>query len=515
MGFKQLSLKLPTGYDESLLRKKIASKTGLKEFSYSIENKSLDARNKRNIHWEIRVLVSSASLKDESIAAKPVLSIPYKKRGKKAIVVGSGPAGFFAAFVLQQAGFSTTIIERGTEVKKRTEGIRQFEATGIFNPISNYAFGEGGAGTFSDGKLTSRSKRISAEKAFILSSYVKAGAPPEIEYMNHPHLGTDNLKIIVENLRKQFEALGGTYLFETTMTGLTIKQGKVVEIETSKGYFEADLFFIAPGHSAYDTYRTLIKSGVGFHTKNFAIGSRMEHRQELINQAQWGRKSLPGVKAAEYRLTSKGDGEHQVYSFCMCPGGVVVPATAVKEANIVNGMSRYRRDEQFANAACVATFNLGKMLKKEVSALETLDWMEQLEKHFYDFSNVYRAPYCSIRDFINRKTTSGNATSSYPMGIDQAPLWEMLPGNIENALRAGLKDFNRKIKGFETGNLLGLESKTSAPIQVDRSKDGRCAGFENLYVIGEGSGYAGGIISSAADGVKIAMNAIEDRSLSG
>jgi uncharacterized FAD-dependent dehydrogenase len=181
----------------------------------------------------------------------------------------------------------------------------------------------------------------------------------------------------------------------------------------------------------------------------------------------------------------------------------------------VNGMSRYRRDEQFANAACVATFNLGKMLKKEVSALETLDWMEQLEKNFYDFSNVYKAPYCSIRDFINRKTTGGNATSSYPMGIDQAPLWEMLPGNIEKALRAGLKDFNRKIRGFETGNLLGLESKTSAPIQVDRCEDGRCAGFDNLYVIGEGSGYAGGIISSAADGVKIAMKAIESRSLSG
>ena len=506
MGVKQLSLKLPTGYDENLLRKSIAKKTGLTAFSYTIERKSLDARNKRNIHWEIRVMVSSGLLKDEPVASKAALSIPYKKRNEKAVVVGSGPAGFFAALVLQQAGYSTTLIERGTEVKKRTAGIQQFETTGIFNPLSNYAFGEGGAGTFSDGKLTSRSKRISVEKAFILASYVKAGAPPEIEYMTHPHLGTDNLKMIVENLRHQFEALGGRYLFEITMTGLRAKQGRIVAIETTGGDFEADHFFVAPGHSAYDTYRALMKAGVGFHAKNFAIGSRMEHPQELINVAQWGQKSLPGVKAAEYRLTSKGDGNHQVYSFCMCPGGVVVPATAVKEANIVNGMSRYRRDEQFANAACVATINLSKMLKKEISALETLDWMEQLEKSFYDFSNQYKAPFCSIKDFINGKIGgAGNAASSYPMGIVQAPLWEMLPGDIENALRAGLKDFNRKIKGFETGNLLGLESKTSAPIQVDRDENGRCTGFENLYVIGEGSGYAGGIISSAADGVKVAM----------
>ena len=167
MGVKQLSLKLPTGYDENLLRERIAKKTGLTAFSYTIEHKSLDARNKRNIHWEIRVMVSSGSLKDEPVALKPALSIPYKKRNKKVMVVGSGPAGFFAALVLQKAGFSTTLIERGTEVKKRTEGIRQFETTGIFNPLSNYAFGEGGAGTFSDGKLTSRSKRISVEKAFV------------------------------------------------------------------------------------------------------------------------------------------------------------------------------------------------------------------------------------------------------------------------------------------------------------------------------------------------------------
>jgi len=504
MGYKHISIKLPTGYDEAFLKKKIAQKSGLKDFTYAVESKSLDARNKSNIHWQMRVLVRSDKLKGDDLLP-PELNITYKKRDESAVVVGSGPAGFFAAFVLQKAGYSTTIIERGTEVTKRTKGIQDFESTGIFNPLSNYAFGEGGAGTFSDGKLTSRSKRISAEKRFILSSYIKAGAPAEIEYMTHPHLGTDNLKLIVENLRKQFIDLGGTVHFETTMTGIQTKSGRVVRIETNNGSFEANHFFIAPGHSAYDTYRLLMNNGVGFHAKNFAIGSRMEHNQEIINIAQWGTPSLPGVKAAEYRLTAKGKDNQQVYSFCMCPGGVIVPATAVKEANIVNGMSRYLRNENYANAALVVSFNPEKMIKPAVSAMETLDWMEKLEHSFYEFSNQYKAPYCSIQDFIRGKLTQSFETSSYPMGIEQAPLWEMLPKETAASMRIGLKDFIRKMKGFGTGNILGLESKTSAPIQVDRDKEGKCIDFDNLYVIGEGSGYAGGIISSAADGVKVAM----------
>ncbi len=505
MGNKHISVKMPTGYDEQHLRKKIESYINTKNYTYVIENKSLDARKKSNIYWEMRLLVTSDAIDISVPNTKPELIIPYKKRNEKVVIVGSGPAGFFAAFVLQQAGFSTTILERGADVEKRTLGIEAFEKSGIFNPISNYAFGEGGAGTFSDGKLTSRSKRISAEKKFILSSYVKAGAPKEIEYMTHPHLGSDNLKKIVKNLRQQFEDIGGTVLFETTMIDIKVKNGIVSQIETNKGSIDANHFLIAPGHSAYDTYRLLINQGVGFHTKNFAIGSRMEHHQELINVAQWGVKSLPGLKAAEYRLTSKGDGKHQVYSFCMCPGGVVVPATAVADANIVNGMSQYLRNNNFANAACVATININNILEKEVSALETLEWMENLEKSFYTFSQGYKAPICSIRDFINKKPSNRKFHTSYPMGTIQAPLWEMLPAKVENALRFGLKDFGRRIKGFDTGNIMGLESKTSAPIQVDRDKNGLCVGFDNLFVIGEGSGYAGGIISSAADGVKAAM----------
>jgi len=465
MGTTKCTLKLPTDYSEGLLRKKISKQLRITEFSIQLENKSLDARNKRNIHWLVRVSVNSPELKEEAKEEASKLEIPNKKREEKAVVVGSGPAGFFAAFCLQQAGFQTTLIERGTEVKKRTKGIQTFEKRGEFNPISNYAFGEGGAGTFSDGKLTSRSKHISKEKQFILSSYIQAGAPNEIAYMTHPHLGTDNLRKIVKNLRIQFEELGGTVLFETLLEDLRIENGVVKKAVTSNGILDADVFFIAPGHSAYETYRMLMTRGIPFRTKNFAIGSRMEHPQEIINRAQWGTNKLAGVKAAEYRLTSNGDGNHRVYSFCMCPGGIVVPAAAYEHTNIVNGMSYYKRNGTFANAACVAGIHPNELTGNEVSPLEALDFVESLEKKFYDYANGYTAPYCTVNDFINQKEPSGKINSSYPLGLKPAPLWELLPPKVSSAMRQGLKDFSRKMKGFETGNLLGLESKTSSPVQ--------------------------------------------------
>jgi hypothetical protein len=257
----------------------------------------------------------------------------------------------------------------------------------------------------------------------------------------------------------------------------------------------------------------LMGRGVAFRPKNFAIGCRVEHPQAIINLAQWGRETLPGVKAAEYRLTSRGDGRLPVYTFCMCPGGMVVPATAYADCNIVNGMSLYRRDGGFANAACVAGVSLNQLLGREVSALESLDWLAGLERSFYDYGGDYRAPCCSIADFIQGKAMPGAAArfqSSYPLGLNPAPLWELLPAAVSGTIREGLKEFCRKVKGFETGLIMGLESKTSAPIQVLREDDGRCCGFENLYLVGEGSGYAGGIISSGTSGIKAALRIAGD-----
>jgi len=509
MGYKETEINLPTDYTEEQLKQAVSKKLGIREFSYQIINKSLDARKKHNIHWRLKVGVSSAFLKGETALQKDTLQITYKKRNKNVVVTGSGPAGFFAAFVLQKSGFDVTLIERGTDVEKREKGIKEFEKGGAFNPLGNYAFGEGGAGTFSDGKLTTRSKRVSREKGFILSSYIDAGGPAEIAYMAHPHLGTDNLRKIVKNLRIEFQKIGGKLLFETLLTDLTIENGKVKEAITSKGDLQGDYFLIAPGHSAYETYRMLMNNGVPFRTKNFAIGSRAEHKQEIINRAQWGIATLPGVKAAEYRLTTQADGKHPVYTFCMCPGGKVVPATAYKDGNIVNGMSYYKRNGEFANAACVAGLHPDRLAGRVVSPSEALDELEKLEYSFYEYAKGYAAPFCTIRDFISQKLTKEQARSSYPLGLLPAPLWEMLPQTVVGSMRKGLQDFSRKLKGYDEGILLGLESKTSSPIQVIRNENGLTEGFSNLFIIGEGSGYAGGIMSSAADGIRAAMRIVD------
>ena len=507
MGYQEINIKMACAYSDEELKNRIREELKLSEFIYQILGKSLDARNKNAIHWQLRLAVVSKQIQGE-LPAKKTLEIPKCRSAKKALVVGSGPAGIFSALVLQQAGIKTTLIERGADVDKREKGIQLFEQSGIFNPICNYTFGEGGAGTFSDGKLTSRSKRISLEKQFILENYVKAGAPDEILFLTHPHLGTDNLKIITKNLRENFQELGGTILFETMLDDIKINKSYIDSVSTSAGILEADYFVLATGHSAVETYKMMIRRGIPFRTKNFALGARMEHRQEVVNQAQWGVKKLPGVKAAEYRLTSNRNGRLPVFTFCMCPGGMIVPATPYESLNIVNGMSYYKRDGQFANAACVAGIHPDELLGKETSPLEMLDWLQNLEEQFFEYSRSYKSPICSIPDFLQRSSSNKSKESSYPLGLVEAPLWEMLPQKIVASMQEGLLDFSRKMKGFETGNLLGLESKTSSPVQVVREQNGQVSGFENLYIVGEGSGYAGGIISSAADGIKAAMHIV-------
>ena len=508
MGFTIIHLNLPPDYSETELKQRIEKELRIKEFSFQIETKSLDARKKNNIHWLLRVAVLSPEIPGSEKEPSKSLSIPYKVRNKRVVIAGSGPAGFFAAFVLQKAGFQTFLVERGADVNKRENGIIHFEKSGEFSSVANYSFGEGGAGTFSDGKLTSRSKHISLEKEFILSSYVEAGAPEEIKYLAYPHLGSDNLKTIVKNLRKQYLKLGGEILFETTLTDLISKDGNVSEAILDSQQVNADYFIIATGHSSYETYRMLMKLGVPFRTKNFAIGSRAEHKQEEINRAQWGVDELPGVKAATYQLTSMADGNHPVYSFCMCPGGMVVPAATYKHINIVNGMSNYRRDGRFANAACVAGVHPDQLAGRKIMPLEALELLENLENSFFTYANGYHAPFCSIKDFLKEKETSKIPETSYPLGLMAAPLWKMLPPSVTRSLKDGIREFMRKMKGYENGILLGLESKTSSPIQVIREKSGLCSGFQNLFMVGEGSGYAGGIISSGADGIKTAMQII-------
>lgn len=513
MGFQVLDINIQTGYAAVELSQKISKKLRIpsQSFTYTIERKSLDSRDKQNIHWKIRVGVSSPSLRGENPSAPPTLSIPYKKRDKKVVIIGSGPAGFFAGYVLLLAGFDVTLLEQGADVDTRKARISRFEETGLLDERSNYGFGEGGAGTFSDGKLTCRTKTISLERQFIFDSYIEAGAPAEIAYLSSPHLGSDNLVDIIKKLRESFIEKGGNILFNTKANRLLLSKDKQLPyaVDTDKGIIDSHYFVFATGHSSYETYRHLISIGVPFRVKPFAIGSRVEHTQQSINLSQWGKPVLPGVKAAEYKLTFNKDSFLPVYSFCMCPGGKVVPAAVTSQTNIVNGMSNYLRNSPYANAAIVAAVHLPRFLNKEISPLEALDWLEALERSFYDYSKGYAAPACLIRDFLEQRVSGSFPVTSYPLGLISADFDSLFPQSIVQSLREGITDFCRKIKSFDEGVMMGLESKTSSPIQAVRDEGGKSAGFENLYICGEGSGFAGGIISSGADGIKSALSILK------
>ena len=505
MGYKEIDLRIPLNVNDEELKQYITKKTGIRKFNFHIILKSLDARNKRNIYWQYRVGIESNEIQSGEKPAYKSFEIPRRHYKQKVLVVGSGPAGIFSAIILSMAGMKVTLIERGSKVNHRKNKIIEFESKGTFNESNNYAFGEGGAGTFSDGKLTSRTKSISVERNFIFRTFIDSGAPEEIMYMTHPHLGSDNLFNITSNLRKKFEALGGEILFNTMLDDIKIEGNKVLGAVTSQGIIDADFFVIAPGHSAFETYRMLIRRGVTFQIKNFAIGMRAEHPQQLINKAQWGVDKLPGIKAAEYRLTSSDNVNSAVYSFCMCPGGIIVPATAYKHTNIVNGMSVYLRDNFWANAAVVAGISPFELLGSETTPMEILDWLEKLENKFYRYSDSYQAPSIIIQDFLNNKISSKLPESSYPFGLISADINELLPQKITESLKAGLQSFSKRLKGYEKGVLVGLESKTSSPIQALRNKENFSSGYSNLFIAGEGSGWAGGIVSSAADGIKVAL----------
>ena len=499
-------LKLPINYTNSDILKQLKKKGARNIDNTTIIRKSLDARKKSNIVWNLKVEINTTEISFKR-RAEQALGLPYKSFNKTVIIVGSGPAGIFAGFVLLKAGFSVTILEKGRKIKSRDLDIADLINNGNFKVNSNFAFGEGGAGTYSDGKLTSRNKHISKEKDFILSTFITNGAPEEIYSMVHPHIGSDNLKIVAKNMRDQFLDLGGVIHFETTFITFSSKFNSITKVDTDRGDFDTNYLLLATGHSSYPTYRELIKKGVVFKSKNFAVGFRAEHPQSIINRAQWGQDAIEGLKAAEYRLTSKTD-TASVFSFCMCPGGTIVPAAASENASVVNGMSNYLRNGEFANAAIVSAFNFSDMLKREVSPLESLDLLQQLEERYFDATGSYSVPGMNITDFING-TSSGNiGNTSYSPGITPYNLEELLPQNIIEPLKQGLKDFSNRLSGYETGNILGLESKTSSPIQVERDQNGLCSGYNNLYFSGEGSGWAGGIVSSAADGIKSALDII-------
>ncbi len=511
MGYKEIDVAVRTDYEEKELKNKIGRSLNIGDFSYSILRKSLDARNKRNIHWLIKVGVESDVLSGGSKPSVETLVFPERSSGerKKAVVTGCGPAGLFAALVLQRSGVDTVLIDKGSDVKKRIADIEIFEKTGNLKKNSGYPFGAGGAGTFSDGKITSRTKSITLEKNFIYKELIKAGAPTEIKYLTHPHLGTSNLRKIVSSLISEFISAGGNIFFETEVTSFRHKNRKIISVETEgkhTGEFDGNIFVFAPGQSSFDFYRTLMKGGFLFENKPFAIGFRVEHLREEINISQWGVRELPGVKAAEYRLTAKCEGG-SVFTFCMCPGGKIVQASPRHGLSVVNGMSDYDRNGKFSNSAVVTSFNVEHITGRTVSPLESLDILEKMERTFFEFNNSFALPAMTISDLLCGRTGSLLPSSySYPLGLISCDFYDIFPSKVLSSLVEGLKIFNRKISCFENGVAAGLESKTSSPVKAVRTANFSTPPFANAFICGEGSGHAGGIMSSAADGIKIATS---------
>jgi len=510
MGSKYLNINLPVEYTEEELQNAIAKQIGTVDFTYSYDLKSLDARQTSKIHWQIRVYVVSDTIKEFEELTNEALTIPKSTKKQRIGIVGSGPAGFFAAEILQKSGHNVTIFERGSTAEERGKAIAQFEKTNEFSENDNYAFGEGGAGTFSDGKLTSRTKGISQFKQYVLQRYIDAGAPSEIAYLSKPHIGSNFLKQVVKNLRNDFISLGGTILFQTQVTDFQA-HGNIIKLETSQGVHDFDILIFATGHSAYDSFRMLIRRGVQFETKPFALGVRVEHPQSLINQAMWGRQKVDGLKSAEYALRWQGTQSESAYSFCMCPGGKIVQASPASGKSIVNGMSNYQRNSPFANSAIVVPVSTSDFSKKELSAGEMLDMIEQMEQQVWSIKNSFQIPFNTISQFLHKQVCSTTPETSYSHGIFSFDFNLLFPEQISTKLRSGLNSFCKKIKGFEDGVMMGLESKTSCALQASRpERNGPCAGFSNVYVAGEGSGFAGGIVSSAVDGIKTAMYIIQN-----
>jgi len=384
----EIEITLPAEASPEELRRAVARKSG-NGGPFRIIRQSLDGRHKPDIRWNYRVAPGSPP---DPLDPERVLPITRKRSAGRAVVVGSGPAGFFAADILNRAGWEVTLLEQGPPVEERRRDIATFETGGPLAPRSNYAFGEGGAGTFSDGKLTSRTKQISREREYVTARYVQYGAPAEIQWLAHPHIGSDNLYHLAIAGREDLQARGVEIRFDTEVRDLIIHNGRCVGVRSVDHEFPAERTILAPGHSAIPLLRTLAARGALLETKGFALGVRVEHPRELINSAQWGRSEIPGLKAAEYRLTAKTSTGRGVYSFCMCPGGAVIPAAWRPGLNMVNGVSNYLRDGGWSNAAVVAAVQPEEIFPHSRTPLDVLRHLEELEATAFDLVGTHGVP---------------------------------------------------------------------------------------------------------------------------
>lgn len=478
-----------------------------------VVRRSTDAR-KRPVYFNLGVRIAIGDDKSVSAPFSPIVYSPVPEDAPTLLIVGAGPAGLFAALEALKRGVRPVILERGLDVDSRRLHLAEISRKKCINPSSNYCFGEGGAGAYSDGKLYTRSKKRGANEE-VLRSFVQHGASESILVDAHPHIGSDRLPHVIKAIRQTIINNGGAVQFGTRVSGLLIQDGKVTGVRTDKGDFTGDAVVLATGHSAHDTFRELAEAGVDMEAKGIAVGVRLEHPQTLIDTIQYhspkGRgKYLP---AAEYSFVTQVDGRG-VYSFCMCPGGVVVPAGSAPGELVVNGMSASARAGRFANSGMVVEVRPGDFpeFAKE-GAFEMLALQESLEHRMYEAAGCsIVAPAQRMRDFVEGKLSDSLQTTSYAPGVQSADFNCLLPSAIAERLRKGFMEFGRKAKGFLTNEamLIGLESRTSSPLRILRNPDTlQSVSVRGLFPAGEGAGYAGGIVSAAVDGIRCAQSACD------
>lgn len=471
-----------------------------------VVKRSLDARGRRPVfRLQVEVYIKEPYLEDPSLLS----ALQKVSTGKKCIVIGAGPAGYFAALELIEMGIQPIVFDRGKDARSRRRDLRAIQQFGEVNPDSNYCFGEGGAGTYSDGKLYTRShKRGSIYKA--LKLFVEHGANPDIMVDAHPHIGSNKLPNIVQNIRETIENFGGAVHFNSKVTDFILHNGKMEGVVVN-GEIEhkADAVILATGHSARDIYHLLKARAIKMEVKPFALGVRIEHPQPLIDKIQYNQSPrAPQLPAASYRLACQVEGRG-VFSFCMCPGGLIVPAATAPGEIVVNGMSMSRRDSPFANSGLVVAIEPEDLEPFKAHGLFAgLEYQKSVEQAVFAAGDgSQKAPAQRVPDFVNGKISASVPSTSYIPGVYSAPVHEILPAPIAGRLRAALKEFGKMMKGYYSteAQVVATESRTSAPVKIPRNRETYMhEEVTALFPCGEGAGYAGGIISAAMDGQNVA-----------
>jgi len=539
-------IKLKIDHNENALKIKISEllrleslfkSTKIPEFSYEILRKSIDARKKPDIYYIYTVLVDFSINENKVkkfLAGKNLKNIDFKVAEdfklpftgdmaleKRPVIIGSGPCGLFSAYLLAQRGFKPIVIERGEPVDERTLTVDRFWETGQLDTESNVQFGEGGAGTFSDGKLNTLTRDTNGRNSYVLKTFAKFGANKEITYVAKPHIGTDVLKNVVKNLRNEIIELGGQFMFDTKLVAINKSKNSVhsIELEHVKSgfrfYIETDILLLCIGHSARDTFEMLYDLGIDMKPKSFAVGFRLSHPQRLVDQWQYGVNDAGelGLGAADYKVTNESTNNRRVYSFCMCPGGFVVNASSEDGLCTVNGMSLSKRDSKYANSAIICQVEPDDFIQDVVDSshpLKGMYYQRNIEaiaykrgnskvcvQYFNDFANNNPSDEVNSKDIcLKGKYQAGNLRNIYSEDIDFAII-------------ESIKKFGYTRKGFdqERAVLYGVETRTSSPVRINRDEN-FISNINGIYPCGEGAGFAGGITSAAADGMRVAESII-------